>query len=242
MTNAVYIGFDPREATAFAIAKYSIRRFDRYLPIKGLVLEELRKRGLYTRPTEERINSDGRHQLWDVISGAWMSTEHACSRFLVPFIDRTSDWSLFVDGDVIALTNIDDLFSLCDPTKALMCVQHNHVPEETIKMDGQVQSRYRRKNWSSVMAFNNHHVANQKLTLEMVNSLPGRDLHRFCWLEDDEIGALPQEWNYLVGYTNGGVQPKLLHFTNGLPDMPGWEGQDYADYWRYLRPYAVGAL
>lgn len=172
-----------------------------------------------------------------------MSTQHSCSRFLVPILDKTSVWALFMDCDVMVLDNLEKLFTLCDPSKALMCVHHDHSPEASIKMDGQVQTKYTRKNWSSVMAFNLKHPSNQKLTLEMVNSVPGRDLHRFCWLDDDEIGELPQEWNHLVGYTNGGgVKPKLVHFTSGLPDMPGWEDQDYADNWRAMRPFAVGAL
>lgn len=236
------MGYEPRESTAFAIARYSIRRFDRYIPIQGLVLSELRKRGLYKRPMEERKNDAGFLQLWDNISEAWMSTEHSCSRFLVPILDRTSKWALFVDCDVLVLSNVEELFSLCDDSKALMCVQHHHDPQGSIKMDGQVQSYYARKNWSSVMAFNAKHPANERLTLEMVNSLPGRDLHRFCWLKDTEIGELPQEWNHLVGYTKGQKNPKLVHFTNGLPDMLGYEGQEYADEWRRLRPYAVGAL
>jgi hypothetical protein len=49
------------------------------------------------------------------------------------------------------------------------------------------------------MLFNCDHPSNKKLTVEMINTLPGRDLHRFCWLEDDEIGELDPGWNWLVG-------------------------------------------
>ena len=47
----VFIGFDPREAAAFAVCRESIRRFDRHLVINGLVLSDLQISGLYTRPT-----------------------------------------------------------------------------------------------------------------------------------------------------------------------------------------------
>jgi hypothetical protein len=240
---SVWIGYDSREAAAFAVARHSVRRFDRYMPIHGVVLSQLRINDLYWRPTERRVNSEGRAQLWDVISGAWMATEHSLTRFLVPHLAQTG-WALFVDGDVLVTRDIGELFALCDPGKAVMCVQHAHEPAEQVKMDGQVQTRYPRKNWSSVMAFNCGHPANRALTVPLINELPGRDLQRFCWLDDSEIGALPAEWNHLVGVTPRAADaplPALIHFTSGLPDMPGYENQEYADYWRGLLPSAVGA-
>lgn len=239
----IYLGWDPRDFAGFRVAVYTIRQWDKYVPIYGLVLEDLRRQGLYSRPTEVRTNSDGHRQLWDVISEAPMSTEFSISRFLVPHLARTG-WALFMDADVMALGNVSRIFDLADPSKAVMCVQHEHNPVEEVKMDGQVQTRYSRKNWSSVMLFNCDHPANRKLTVGMVNTLPGRDLHRFCWLEDHEIGKLPQEYNYLVGYThlNGGRSPVVVHFTSGLPDMAGYENQEYADQWREFLPYAAGAL
>lgn len=239
----IYLGWDPRDFAGFRVAVYTIRQWDKHVPIYGLVLEDLRRQGLYYRPTEVRTNSDGHRQLWDVISEHPMATEFAVSRFLVPHIAR-SGWALFMDADVMALGNLSRIFDLADPSKAVMCVQHEHNPMELFKMYGQVQSRYSRKNWSSVMLFNCDHPSNKKLTVELVNTVPGRDLHRFCWLEDHEIGALPQEYNYLVGYThlNGGRSPVVVHFTEGLPDIPGYEDQEYADQWRGFLPYAAGAL
>jgi lipopolysaccharide biosynthesis glycosyltransferase len=240
---SVFIGYDPREVAGFAVARHSIRRFDRYTPISGLVLGDLRNRGLYSRPTQERTNSDGRRQLWDIISDAPMSTEFSISRFLVPHL-ASQGWALFVDGDVMALRNLSRVFDMVDSQWAVMCVKHRHQPEEGTKMDGQLQTQYARKNWSSVMLFNCEHPSNRRLTVEMVNTLPGRDLHRFCWLGDDEIGELSPDFNYLVGSTQlaDGHTPALVHFTRGLPDMAGYEDQEYADEWREMLPYAVGAL
>jgi len=174
--HSIWIGFDPREADAFAVARYSINRhLITPIPIRGVVLSELRARGLYTRPTSRK---DGR--LWDEISEAPMATEFACSRFLVPHL-AGSGWALFMDCDMLIGTDLLKLFSLADPSKAIMVVKHNHhQPPEGVKMDGQAQTRYARKNWSSVMLFNCDHPANQALTTELVNSVPGRDLHRFC--------------------------------------------------------------
>lgn len=226
MSQSVWIGFDPREAAAFAVARHSLmRRTNLPIPIRGLVLADLRARGLYTRPTSFR---EGR--MWDDISEAAMSTEHANARFLVPQL-AGSGWSIFMDGDVLVRSDVFNLFDQCDPEKAVMVVKHNYAPPEGIKMDGQMQSRYARKNWSSVIAFNCEHPANKALTVELVNTVPGRDLHRFCWLEDNDIGELDASWNWLVGHSDPEIDPDIVHFTEGLPNMTGYEDSDFADEW-----------
>lgn len=235
MKQSIYVGFDPRETDAFAVAKHSIlRRINLPIPVKGVVLTDLREGQLYTRPTSRR---DG--QLWDDISDAPMATEFACSRFLVPTLAK-SGWALFMDCDMLVRRDIAKLFDLADPGKAVMVVKHHHEPPEGVKkMDGQVQTRYARKNWSSVMLFNCDHHANRALTVDLVNSVPGRDLHRFCWLEDHLIGELPPEWNYLVGHTKGVGDPAIVHFTDGIPSMDGYEDCEFADEWRAeLRAWA----
>lgn len=229
---SIWIGYDPREADAFAVTRHSIRRrLILPIPIYGLVLPTLRCRGLYTRPTSRE---NGR--LIDHLSkrpdydGA-MSTEFAISRFLVPHLAEKG-WALFLDADMLVRCDIYKLFKLADPTKAVQVVKHDYQPGTGVKMDGQLQVNYDRKNWSSVMLFNVEHPANRRLTLEMVNTLPGRELHRFCWLDDDEIGHLEPEWNYLVGATQDVADPKIVHFTSGVPSMPGYENCRFADEWR----------
>ncbi len=234
--SSVWIGYDSRMPIAFAVAKYSLRRYEKYVPVHGLVLDDLQRRRLYCRPTEKR-----NHQMWDVLSAAPMSTEFSISRFLVPYLAGTG-MAMFCDSDVMFLSSVSRLFELADSGKAVYCVKHEHIPTEQTKMDGQIQTKYARKNWSSVMLFDCDHPSNQRLTLEMVNTLPGRDLHAFCWLDDDEIGELPLEWNYLIGHSVAQEAPKLVHFTAGLPDMPGHENEPYADLWLSTRPMAVGAL
>ncbi len=226
--NSIWIGYDQREANAFAVARGSIERHTILpYPIRGLMLDQLQRDGLYTRPTT-RTDSG---QLWDEISQAPMATEFACSRFLVPSL-ACGGWALFVDCDVMARRNMDALFRLCDPSKAVMVVQHDHQPQGGVKMDGQIQTIYARKNWSSVCAFNCDHPSNKALTFDLVNSVPGRDLHRFCWLKDEEIGALPPAWNWLVGHSDPAVDPSMVHFTDGIPTMPGYENCAFADEWR----------
>lgn len=227
MTRSVWIGYDPRETDSFAVARRSLLEHANIpVSIHPVVLSGLRTAGLYTRPTEVR---DGR--LFDVLSQHPMSTEFACSRFLVPLLAREG-WALFMDCDVLVRRDIGELFDLADESKAVMVVKHDYAPAALTKMDGQVQSRYNRKNWSSVMLFNVRHPANAALTLDLINTAPGRDLHAFCWLEDGLIGELPPQWNYLVGVTEGVPEPAIVHFTEGTPSMPGHELQPYADEWR----------
>jgi lipopolysaccharide biosynthesis glycosyltransferase len=174
-------------------------------------------------------------KLWDNISEAPCSTEFAISRFLTPILAREG-WALFMDSDILAKADVSELFELADPRYAVMCVQHQHAPSaELLKMDGQAQTLYKRKNWSSVMLFNCGHPSNVNLTVNLVNSVPGRDLHRLCWLKDEEIGDLPMSWNWLVGASDPEIAPDFVHFTSGGPWFEGYEHVPYADEWRAVR-------
>ncbi len=232
MKRSIYIGYDPREADAYAVARGSLlRHLSEPISVHGLVLAQLQCDGLYTRPIE-RIAG----RLFDVksrrpdYSGA-MSTEFALSRFLVPHLAQTG-WALFMDCDMLVRRDVAQLFALADPSKAVMCVQHDYMPSHREKMDGQIQTPYGRKNWSSLMLFNCDHPANAGLTLDLVNNATGKDLHQFCWLEDSHIGALPATWNFLVGESQWDADAAVVHFTSGVPSMTGYEKVAYADEWR----------
>lgn len=159
------------------------------------------------------------------------STEFSNSRFLVPYLYDYIDWTLFLDNDIIVLADIKELFNMIDERYTVMCVKHNQVVESDVKFLSNSQHKYKYKNWSSVMLFNNKKC--QNLTLEYVNSAPGLDLHQFEWIEDHEhIGELPLEWNYLVENKNQSRKPpKLVHYTNGGPFYKEYVGCEYADKW-----------
>lgn len=229
MMRSIWIGFDPRESAAFAVARLTVERHAPMVTrVRGLILDEMRARSLYLRPTSRKAGL-----LWDDISDAPMSTEFAISRFLTPHLAREG-LALFMDADMLVRAPLAPLFDYAQahPEFAVCCVKHNFAPPEGVKMDGQLQTTYARKNWSSVMMFNCAHPTNRKLTLELINTVPGRDLHRFCWLEDHEIGALPAEWNYLAGHSHIDEKPKIVHFTDGIPSMPGYGNVEFADEWR----------
>jgi hypothetical protein len=232
MRRQVYVGWDPREVPAYEVTVHSmLRHASAPIAVAPLELDQLRRLGLYTCPTEIR---DGR--LWDVVSEAPMSTEFAISRFFMTVLARKTnvdaDWLLFCDCDFLWLGDVAQLVAGLDPTKAVACVHHDYVPAETTKMDGQIQTVFPRKNWSSMMVINARHPANEWLTTDTLNGLPGRDLHRFCWLSDDQLEALPPTWNWLEGtYPVGDTPPAAIHYTRGGPWMARWENVTYGDLW-----------
>jgi hypothetical protein len=224
----IFGGFEEREEIGFQVAMSSLlRRASCRVRVEPLVERGLRTEGYYRRQHERRNG-----QMWDIASDAPMSTSFANSRFLVPFL-ASAQWALWCDfSDMLFLADPAELLGLADTKYAVMVVKHRHTPTTQQKMDGQVQTVYTRKNWSSLILWNWQHRANARLTMEMVNTLPGRDLHRFCWLEDEEIGELSVEWNYLVGVSPEGIEPKILHFTSGAPFMLGYENGPFADVWK----------
>lgn len=225
-----YIGFDLRMPDAYMVAARSMRdRCDGIVMIRPLLLPHLRALGQYSRKT---IINDG--VMWDVVSDAPMSTEFAISRFLIPALENYKGFSIFCDSDFMFRESVDKLIAECDPRHAVSCVKHDYSPTAAVKMDGQIQTSYPRKNWSSLMVFNNAHPSNKWLTVENVNEATGRDLHRFCWLRDDEIGSLDPAWNWLEGHSGLDISPKAVHYTRGTPDMAGYENAPYADEWRRI--------
>lgn len=245
----IYMGWDMREQRAYRVADFSLQRASSEpLLITPLMRWNLMEQGLLRRPVG--MLQKGRHmmiydgrierrvvtaaaggQMWDDISCAPMATEFAMSRFLVPILAQTG-WCLFVDCDVVCMADPAELFALADNRYAVMCVKHSLQKEDvTLKMDGQLQTSYARKNWSSVILWNCDHPAHKALTLDLINTAAGRALHRFCWLPDDAIGDLPPEWNWLVNVTPRPAAPKLAHFTLGGPWLSQWKGAEHDNLW-----------
>lgn len=222
----VFIGWDSREQDAFDVAEGSMRAAaSGPLDIVPLKLGKLEQQGLLRRPRWRRPGSE----VWfDTISDAPMSTEFAISRFAVPLLAQCG-FALFTDCDIVAYGDVYELEAIVrtNPDLALWCVQHRHDFGERVKMDGQPQTYYARKNWSSVMAWNCDHPVNTHLTLEVLNTWPGRRLHGFEWLHDSQIGNLPHQWNWLVGVTPRPPEPKIAHYTLGGPWLPNWKGGEH---------------
>lgn len=230
----IFIGYDGREAVASDVAAHSIQKRTRAnIKIKYLRHRELRQAGIFNRPW--LVESDTGN--WrDLLDNRPFSTEFSHTRFLVPHLMKYRGWALFMDSDMIFLSDVEKLFSFCDDSFAAMCVKHRHKPLGNVKMDGREQLSYFRKNWSSFVLFNCGHMANRDLTPEKVNFMRGSDLHAFAWLKDAEIGEIPPTYNYIAGvspklpYERGGM-PDVIHYTEGGPWFPECQEVPYAGTW-----------
>lgn len=209
----IFIGYDPREAAAFSVLAHSIHvRSSQPISIAPLMLSQLRS--ILTRPRDPK-----------------QSTDFSFSRFLTPYLSEYRGWSIFMDSDMLMLDDVTKLFELRDERYAVMVVKHEHVPKETIKFLNEPQTPYPKKNWSSLMLFNNDKC--RALTPEYVNTASGLELHQFKWLPGDElIGAIPHRWNHLVGYDLPERDVSLVHHTLGGPYFNEYHDCEYSEEWR----------
>jgi lipopolysaccharide biosynthesis glycosyltransferase len=213
----VFLGYDSRESAAWYVAAHSIMtRASRPVRIVPLMQSQLRSSGLYTR--ERRPNE---------------ATEFSLTRFLCPYLCDYQGFSLFLDCDVVAHADVYELllFPLIDPGRAVYCCKHDYTPKALVKMDHHEQTKYQKKNWSSVMLLDNARCT--ALTPDYVNTATGLELHRFQWTTEDQVGSLPLAWNYLIGEDNQSPDdPKMLHYTNGMPWLDEYGHCDHAaDWW-----------
>lgn len=215
----VFVGYDPREDIAYQVCKHSIIKRQPDADVRPLKQSELRQSGWYTRPV-------------DTLG----STEFTFTRFLVPELTNFEGWAVFMDCDMILTTDIKELFDQADDRYAVMCVKHDYKVKASFKMDGQKQTIYPRKNWSSVVLWNCGHPSNKAVTQDLVNDkeINGAYLHRFSWLKDEEIGELDHTWNYLVGVYNDIETPKLIHYTEGGPwfEQPEYRFCEFHQLWK----------
>lgn len=208
----VFIGYDPRETVAYHVLAHSIMaRASQPVAITPVCLAQLG--GVLTRARDPL-----------------QSTDFSFSRFLTPYLCDFHGWAIFMDCDMLVRADIARLWALRDERYAVQVVKHNHVPKEDTKFLGAVQTKYQKKNWSSVMLLNNARC--QALTPEYVNRASGLELHQFKWLGDDGlIGELPREWNHLVGYDAPRADAALVHYTTGGPYFEQWRNCEYAAEW-----------
>ena len=218
----IFIGYDSREPVAYAVLSHSIlARSTAPVWITPLVRGALLR--MYSRPRK-----------------ATESTEFSFTRFLVPYLSRYEGWSVFMDCDMLCRADIWELmlYVVAQREKAVLVCKHDYTPKSATKMDGQIQTAYPRKNWSSLMVFNNARC--KTLTREYVNTASGADLHQFGWVKDEEIGELPLTWNWLVDEYAPNPNAEMLHYTLGGPWMDGHERCDHADLWLRERDAMLG--
>lgn len=214
----IFIGWDSREPEAYDVARYSLlKRTSIPVSISPIKVSDLRTQKLYWRDADPLA-----------------STEFTYTRFLTPYLSGYKGWALFFDCDFLWLGDIAGILEYTnDLNKAVYCVHHDYQPTETTKMDGVAQTKYPRKNWSSLMLFNCSHPSVKKLTPDIVSTQTGAYLHRMQWAFDEEIGSLPTEWNWLEGWYEkpDTGYPKAVHFTRGGPWFTEWQNVEYGDLW-----------
>ena len=219
----IFIGYDAREDLVYRTCVKSVNKAYLEAEVIPIVQDQLRAAGIYNRSKDRS------------------STDFSLTRFLVPYLMNYSGWALFMDCDVIVTRPL--VQPKIDGSKAVYVVKHAYQPRFNMKMDGQKNESYHRKNWSSVMFFNCSHAACGILTPAIVNkSLPSW-LHQFAWCSDDEIGELDQTNNFLVGEYPAPDKdaesliiptdntPRVLHFTNGVGPFNSQGIQDYEALW-----------
>jgi hypothetical protein len=237
-----FIGVDHREPDAVRVAAQSAAAYaSKPLPTYYLDHLDLRQRQWFDRPW--RISEEG--VMYDERDGKPFTTQFAHTRFLTPLLAKEAGlkgWALFTDCDWLWLDDPWKLMQYADPTKTALVVKHNYQPNISIKMDGQPQTRYNRKLWSALTLWN---LSSEKLpTFEMVNGAAGGWLHAFGWLQDSDIGEIPEAWHWCPGISpttpaallseeNNTVSPiSGIHFTLGIPGMPDREPTPFDGFWK----------
>jgi hypothetical protein len=203
----IFIGFDSRESVAFSVAAHSIlSRSSRPVSITPLCLSQL--------PLKRKPEG---------------STEFTFSRFLVPWLCSYQGTAVFMDCDVLVRTDITKIIDGLNEREAVAVVKHDYTPKAGPKFLGNEQTLYPRKNWSSVMVFNNPLC--YILTPEYVDRESGANLHQFRWLRDWQIGELDRDWNHLVGEYPRNPDAKIAHFTLGTPCFAKYRNCEFSGEW-----------
>ena len=207
----IVVGFDQREAIAYHTFTQSIIEKSS-LPLMFIPL------AVNTLKNYKETHHD-------------RSNDFIYSRFLTPYLNNYKGWAIFADGDMICQADIKELWDLRNPNKALLVVKHEYETKQKEKYLGNINENYPRKNWSSLMLWNCSHPKHQILTPDFITSQTGKYLHRFSWLDDDDIGELPKEWNWLAIEYPINTSAKLIHYTLGTPCFLDYRDTDMAIQW-----------
>jgi hypothetical protein len=216
----VCIGYDPAETVAYHVLCHSILRQSS----QPVTFIPINKRNI---PEFKRGKEDG-------------STEFSFSRFLTPYLSGFVGQSIFMDCDMLVRGDIAEMLNHCDLYHDVFVVKHDYTPKSGTKFLGQKQHVYPKKNWSSMMVFNNFMQPCRRLVPDVVNTATGAYLHQFDWTRDSRIGELPVEWNHLVGEYVPNPDAKIVHYTLGTPCFEGYEHQEFADEWFAERELMLG--
>lgn len=212
----IYVGFDGREEIAYHLFCRSVLANTRaqvaFIPITG-----------------------EQHQ------GA--SNSFNLIRFRVAEMAGFRGMAIYADSDMLLRKggDVQDLIDLAEPYCAVSVAQHQYATKHPVKYWGQQNLDYPRKNWSSLQVIDCQHavwrrIAERGYADETAVAYTPAALHRFSFIaNDDEIGRLPLEWNWLVGEYDFKEDVKLAHFTLGIPPHFAYDFNAIgyvAEWWR----------
>ena len=211
----IVVGFDQREAIAYHTFSQSVLEKSS-LPVLFLPLSMNTLKG-YKETHNDKSN------------------DFVYSRFLTPYLHNFEGWAIFADGDMVCQSDIKELWDLRDETKALQVVMHDYKTKFNQKYLGNTNENYPRKNWSSLILWNCSHPKHRVLTPDFISSQTGKYLHRFSWLDDEDIGELPIDWNWLaIEYPNN-PKAKIIHYTLGTPCFKDYRNTEMAVTWHEVQ-------
>jgi len=193
----VFVGYDPREAIAYHVCANSIIR-NASAPVAII-------------PVALNLFTDYKETHGD------NSNHFVYTRFLVPYLMDFKGRAIFIDGDMVVRGDIIELYESLQTAHDVAVVKHDYKTRMPVKYMGAPNEDYPRKNWSSVIVWDCQSYPNRRLTPDFVQKQPGSFLHRFSWIDDDRIQALPKEWNWLPDELGENTEAKLLHYTLGTP-------------------------
>lgn len=209
----IVIGFDQTEAIAYHVFCQSIIEHST-MPIQFIPL-------IPNIVKNKSIQRDG-------------SNAFTYSRFLTPYLMNFQGWAIFADGDMVCKHDLAELWDLRDITKAVQVVKHDYKTKYLKKYLGNKNENYPRKNWSSLILWNCEHPKNKLLTPSFIESKSGSFLHRFSWLEDEEVGELNSEWNWLAIEFEDNPSAKIIHYTLGTPCFKEYQSSSMSIHWHKI--------
>ena len=217
----IFIGFDQKEAVAYHTFVQSLIEMSS-VPLSIVPLAE-NNLNFYNESHNDGTN------------------KFTYSRFLIPYLMDYNGWAIFVDGDMVCLSDIKELKSYFDPKYAVSVVKHDYKTKQKLKYFGQKNENYPRKNWSSVIIWNCSHPKNKILTPSLIDSKDGAFLHRFKWLNDVDIGSLPKSWNWLAIEYPEKENLNLIHYTLGTPCFKKYSNSSLSKHWKiYYKNHLQG--
>jgi len=207
----VFVGYDPREAIAYHVCANSIIR-NASAPVAII-------------PVALNLFTDYKETHGD------NSNHFVYTRFLVPYLMDFKGRAIFIDGDMVVRGDIIELYESLQTAHDVAVVKHDYKTRMPVKYMGAPNEDYPRKNWSSVIVWDCQSYPNRRLTPDFVQRQPGSFLHRFSWIDDDRIQALPPEWNWLPDELGENNEAKLLHYTLGTPCFHEFADTTQAEHW-----------